>query len=109
MHTTSPTMPQKLSVDSVVQRDPDVVSAEAGQELVMVSVANGLYYGISDVALEVWKAIEQLGADRVCYGSDTPFDIMHVCVAKYKALIEDLPVEDQAKIMGGNLLKALGF
>lgn len=57
----------------------------------------------------IWKAIEHLGADRVCYGSDTPFDIMHACVGKYKALIEDLPADDQVKIMGGNLLKTLGL
>ena len=57
----------------------------------------------------IWKAIEQLGTDRVCYGSDTPFDIMHACVGKYKALIEDLPLDDQEKIMGGNLLRTLGF
>ncbi len=57
----------------------------------------------------VWKAIKQLGADRVCFGSDTPFDIMHACVGKYKALLEDMPMDDQLKIMGGNLLKTLGL
>lgn len=55
----------------------------------------------------LWKAIVQLGADRICFGSDDPFDIMHACTGKYKALLEDLPMEDQEKIMGGNLLKTL--
>lgn len=57
----------------------------------------------------LWKAIEQLGADRICFGSDEPFDIMHACTGKYKALLEDLSMEDQEKIMGGNLLKTLGL
>src|SRR5215510_6820674 len=37
----------------------NVISAEAGHDIVMVSIANGLYYGVSDVAREIWEAIEQ--------------------------------------------------
>lgn len=57
----------------------------------------------------LWKAIEKLGADRMCFGSDTPFDIMHACVGKFYALLKDMPMEDQINIMGGNLLKTLGL
>src|SRR2546425_5110771 len=53
------TFPQMLNLDCVVQRDPDVIAAEADQDLVMVSIANGLYYGVSDVAREIWEAIER--------------------------------------------------
>jgi len=52
------TFPQMLNLSCVVQRDPDVIAAEADQDLVMVSIANGLYYGVSDVAREIWEAIE---------------------------------------------------
>jgi hypothetical protein len=48
-----------LSLDSIVQRDPDVIAAEAERDLVMVSIANGFYYGVSDVAREIWEAIER--------------------------------------------------
>jgi hypothetical protein len=53
------TFPQMLNLNCVVQRDPDVIAAEADQDLVMVSIANGLYYGVSDVAREIWDAIER--------------------------------------------------
>jgi predicted TIM-barrel fold metal-dependent hydrolase len=36
------------------------------------------------------KAIKALGASRICLGSDTPFELMHVEVAKYKALLEGI-------------------
>ena len=52
------TSPRKLKLDCIVQRDPDVIAAEADQDLVMVSIANGAYYGVSDVAREIWEAIE---------------------------------------------------
>jgi hypothetical protein len=47
-----------LTLHSIVQRDPEVIAAEADQDLIMVSVATGNYYGISDVAREIWDAIE---------------------------------------------------
>jgi hypothetical protein len=50
--------PHTLKLDWIVQRDPDVIAADADQDLVMVSIANGAYYGVSDVAREIWEAIE---------------------------------------------------
>jgi Coenzyme PQQ synthesis protein D (PqqD) len=52
------TFPQRLSTDCVVQRGPDVIAAEVDQDLVMVSITNGFYYGVSDVGREIWEAIE---------------------------------------------------
>ena len=49
----------RLSLDCTVQRDPDVIGAKAGEDIVMVSIANGFYYGVSDVAREIWEAIER--------------------------------------------------
>jgi hypothetical protein len=45
-------------LDWIVQRDPEVIAAEADQDLVMVSIANGAYYGVSHVARDIWAAIE---------------------------------------------------
>jgi len=47
-----------LTVTSIIQRDPEVIAAEADQDLIMVSIASGYYYGISNVAREIWDAIE---------------------------------------------------
>ncbi len=47
-----------LTLDSIIQRDPEVIAAEAEQDLIMVSIATGNYYGLSDVAREIWQAIE---------------------------------------------------
>jgi len=47
-----------LTLNSIIQRDPEVIFSEADQDLIMVSIANGCYYGVSDVAREIWDAIE---------------------------------------------------
>ena len=48
-----------LTLNSIIQRDPEIIAAEADQDLIMVSVATGYYYGLSDVAREIWDAIER--------------------------------------------------
>jgi Coenzyme PQQ synthesis protein D (PqqD) len=50
--------PGRLTLDCVVQRDHDVVAAEADQDVVMVSIPNGLYYAVSDIAREIWETID---------------------------------------------------
>jgi uncharacterized protein len=63
--------------------------------------------GIHEMA--ILRAIQTLGAERVCFGSDTPFRLMHVQLAMYQALLRDTPQEDKEKVLGGNLSRVLGI
>ena len=55
-------------------------------------------------AVNILKAIKTLGASRVCFGSDTPFGLMHVDLAMYQALLKDeVPEEEKALVLGGNI------
>lgn len=70
--------------------------------------ANMLLIGSAISYKTVMKAIESLGADRVCFGSDAPFAYQHVEVAAYHALLKDAVSEDEkALIMGENLKRFL--
>ncbi len=62
---------------------------------------------VRDVA--VLKAIKVLGAKRVCFGSDTPFALMHAEVAKMKAILEDFPEEDRQCVLGKNMAELFGL
>ena len=46
-----------LNLDSVIQRNADVIDTTVDQDVVMVSVESGHYYGVSDVARDIWEAI----------------------------------------------------
>lgn len=61
-------------------------------------------------AIPILAAIKSLGAERVCFGSDTPFELMHVELAKYRALLdgETTPAE-QALVLGGTIARVLGL
>ncbi len=66
--------------------------------------------GSSIKDLAILKAIKSLGASRVCFGSDTPFALMHVELAKYKVLLEgEVSEEEKALIMGGNIKRLFGL
>ncbi len=55
------------------------------------------------------SAIRILGPDRLCFGSDTPFRLMHVQLAMYRALLEDFDTHTCEKVLGGNLARVLGI
>ena len=58
----------------------------------------------------ILKAIRTLGADRICFGSDTPFESMQVEIARYNAMLQDeVTPEEKERIMGGNILSVLGM
>ena len=66
--------------------------------------------GSATTARAVLKAIGLLGADRVCFGTDAPFQIQHVVRATYDALLEDeLSQEEKALVMGGNIARLFGL
>jgi predicted TIM-barrel fold metal-dependent hydrolase len=57
-------------------------------------------------AVNILKAVKTLGAERVCFGSDTPFALMHVEIAMYNALLEgEVTPEEKALVMGGNIAR----
>jgi uncharacterized protein len=58
--------------------------------------------------VNVLKALRALGPDRICFGSDAPFNLIHVEVAAYEALLKDeLPAPDRARVMAGNIASLL--
>jgi predicted TIM-barrel fold metal-dependent hydrolase len=66
--------------------------------------------GSNTTAAAVLKAIQALGADRVCFGTDAPFCRPHVILAMYQALLDgEISPQDQALVMGGNIARLFGL
>ena len=116
-----------VGADSYEHTHPFRVAKIARQfpelQILMVHMGGAAFEGISDAAIEaarehenltligsavrtgsILKAIRILGSSRVCFGSDTPFEAMHVEVAKYKAMLEqDFSEREKADVMSGNI------
>ena len=61
-------------------------------------------------SIPIMKAIKALGASRVCFGSDTPYELMHVEVARYNALLDgELSESEKNLVMAGNIMRLFGL
>ena len=59
-------------------------------------------------SIPILKAIKTLEASRVCFGSDTPFELMNVEVARYNAMLEGFVTkEEKEQIMTLNIARIL--
>ncbi|MGQ9681964.1 MAG: amidohydrolase family protein [Anaerolineae bacterium] len=57
----------------------------------------------------ILEAINRLGAHRVCFGSDTPFFLMHAQLAMYRALLRDHSQQERDNVLGGNVARLLAM
>lgn len=58
---TGPDLPGPLSpvLDSaLISRSPAVLAAEVDGEIVMMSIEEGRYFGLDDIASDIWKRID---------------------------------------------------
>jgi predicted TIM-barrel fold metal-dependent hydrolase len=94
-----------VHMGGVAFHDLSDAAIEAAQECPNITLI-----GSGVRAVNILKAIKKLGAERVCFGSDTPFAIMHVELAMYEALMKDeVNQTDQALILGGNIERLFNF
>jgi predicted TIM-barrel fold metal-dependent hydrolase len=89
----------------VAHHDLSNAAIEMAQEC-----SNLFLIGSAVRARAVLKAIKTLGAGRVCFGSDTPFELMHVEVAKYQALLDgEVTEEEKQQVMGSTIACLMGL
>src|SRR5438874_1295835 len=92
-----------LNLDCIVQRDSEVVAAEVDHDLVMVSIANASYYGVSNVAREIWEAIERPKkvSDLIDELAATYNVARSVCEEQTLSFLESLLRENLAQVKDG--------
>jgi predicted TIM-barrel fold metal-dependent hydrolase len=88
-----------IHMGGVAFHDLSDAAIEAAQECPNITLV-----GSGVRAVNILKAIKTLGAERVCFGSDTPFALMHIELAMYEALMRDEVSEvERGLILGGNI------
>lgn len=75
-----------------------------------VECPNMVLIGSATTYKAVLQAIQVLGAERVCFGTDAPFQWPHVVLATYRAALADqISAEEMALVMGGNIARLFGL
>ncbi len=98
-------------------------------QIFMIHVGGVAYHDLSRAAIEVieenpnitgigsalkpasvLQALRRLGAERICFGSDTPFNLMHVELAAYRALMDgELTQAQHELVLAGNVQRLLNL
>lgn len=47
-----------IKINSVVQRNPKLISNQMDGEIVMMSIDNGEYYGLDEIGSRIWELME---------------------------------------------------
>jgi hypothetical protein len=81
-----------IGPDELVVRDPDMIAAEMDGDLVMMSIEQGRYFGISGVGTRVWELLEKpASVDQLCAAVLEEYDVDEgVCRADIHAYVEKL-------------------
>jgi hypothetical protein len=73
-----------LSLTSRVSRSSDAITAAVEEELVMMDVETGTYYGLNNVASEIWRLLESpTSVQDLCTTLTRSFDVpLERCTAE---------------------------
>lgn len=49
---------QKIDLNSVITRNPEIIFSAMDDEIVMMSVNQGLYFGVDKIGARIWQLLE---------------------------------------------------
>ena len=72
-----------LSLSSTIRRNPDLLHATAGDDILMMSVEAGAYYGLEEVGARIWRLIaDPITVQQMCACLTVEYDVAsEVCEA----------------------------
>ncbi len=65
-----------MNPDTRIQRSETALSSPVADEMVMFDTAHGKYYGLNDIAVAIWKRLEEpVTVREVCDSLIAEFDV----------------------------------
>lgn len=103
MNTGSEAENNLITLQSVVYQDPEMVSAPMEDELVMISLQKGMYYGLDNIASEIWQRIEKpVPVAQLCTNLVEEFDVdLETCQRETLELLNWLYKQELIRIDPG--------
>lgn len=92
-----------IALDTVVMQEDSLLSAAMDDELVMMSLEKGAYYGMDAIASRIWELIEvPRSVAELCDLLRTEFDVeLHVCQRDVIAFLQDVKDHEIIRIVAG--------
>ncbi|MFL0801142.1 MAG: lasso peptide biosynthesis PqqD family chaperone [Agarilytica sp.] len=89
-------MAEKLTLSSIVRRNENIVDAVIDGETVMMSIENGQYYGLDNIASHIWQLVEKpMTIDDICQSLLEEYNVNpEQCESDVIAFLGDLTKSD---------------
>jgi hypothetical protein len=80
------------NLNSVISKNPAIISSKMDDEVVMMSIEKGNYYGLNPVAAEIWEMVtEPLTVQSICDKLMDAFEVsQEQCYNEVLVFIEKL-------------------
>jgi hypothetical protein len=70
------TATHRIETTTIVRASPDQLAAKVGDEIVMMGIEHGRYYGLNELGAEIWRRIaEPKSVDVLCQELETIYDV----------------------------------
>jgi hypothetical protein len=92
--------PQEISLDSRVVVSSDQITSRLGDESVMLSLNDGMYYGLDSIGTRIWGMLDRPRSVReICQVIQEEYDVeAPACEQAVLALLQDMKVRDLVEI-----------
>jgi len=93
--TDTPMAHAVLTLDTVVVASSEQVSSKLGEEVVILNLRNGVYYGLDPIGTRIWELIQEPRSVRqVCEVLLEEYDVtFEQCAEDVLALMRDLQAQ----------------
>lgn len=91
-----------ITPDTRIERCPEHASARTGErEIAVMSVEQGAYYGLNEVATRIWELIEApVTFAQLCAALEAEYDVTPTqCAQEASACVEQLIAEGLARVL----------
>jgi hypothetical protein len=95
------TLSNQLTPDTVVSRRQDIVSAPVGDEIAMMNVEKGMYYGLNDIGARIWDMLSTpIVVSELCQRLLATYDVDEAtCCREVLAFLGELAEADVLDIV----------
>jgi hypothetical protein len=92
--------PQEIGLDSCVVVSSDQITSQLGDESVMLSLNDGMYYGLDSIGTRIWAMLDRPRSVReICEVLQGEYDVQAAeCEQAVLALLRDLNGRDLVEI-----------
>jgi hypothetical protein len=92
----------KIGRDSMVVRSAEILTALAGEDLMMMSLERGTYYGLDAVGAEIWELMrDPISVGDICAVLQSRYEVSgDQCLHDVLALLGELSTEGLLHVTG---------